>query len=565
MPNIRLWKSQKLTQQTKVYHDESIDNVGGLLKEGVRKAKIAHLLSPNNKEVEENYLMLLYRIEPVKALMEWSKQINVNTLGTENRVFILQRAMETIRSSKIKNIEKEVAARIAYNEALSLSKNKVWASSAQNKLMICEVLAETGNPSAALLKVNELLSAHPLHPESVFLKTRISIHLKESANIAEIGRELATLSSQRNKVGLEAIRHMTLLHLLNPLSMDSLEQCIMLLETNPESANIDFLRVRALQYINSSVLERKREIVSECAKLFNLNEESDLLVFTRWLVRLEAYKEILEYLPASSSSINEDLFKIRMNALAKLNMLEKMLEELSNSPVIPARWRMVVEARVHSLNGNFQDTKKTLDRLIPILANDPRSVRSVCNYLESSKDLSNLSYLLEKLIEEPIHQVFAVKKLLTLNSATADLEDLTNWISKLTKSEGSTHIQEQTLLYLKALDPSTDITSSQINEWIVEAKKLLNIEQSWQNKITLALLYLRDNSPDKALVTLGEPKDWRQWSKLRHAWRIIASEVYNANYETEKALLVSKGVDVEQIDQAEKNSLQKLFPGNKRE
>ena len=61
---------------------------------------------------------------------------------------------------------------------------------------------------------------------------------------------------------------MTLLHLLNPLSMDSLEQCIMLLETNPESANIDFLRVRALQYINSSVLERKREIVSECARNF---------------------------------------------------------------------------------------------------------------------------------------------------------------------------------------------------------------------------------------------------------------------------------------------------------
>ena len=49
------------------------------------------------------------------------------------------------------------------------------------------------------------------------------------------------------------------------------------------------------------------------------------------------------------------------------------------------------------------------------------------------------------------------------------------------------------------------------------------------------------------------------------AWRIIASEVYNANYETEKALLVSKGVDFEKIDQAERKSLQELFAGNKRE
>ena len=52
---------------------------------------------------------------------------------------------------------------------------------------------------------------------------------------------------------------------------------------------------------------------------------------------------------------------------------------------------------------------------------------------------------------------------------------------------------------------------------------------------------------------------------MRHAWRIIASEVYNANHETEKALLVSKGVDFEKIDRAERNSLQKLFAGNKRE
>ena len=133
--------------------------------------------------------------------------------------------------------------------------------------------------------------------------------------------------------------------------------------------------------------------------------------------------------------------------------------------------RLVVEAGVHSLNGNYQDTRKTLDRLIPILTNDPRSVRSVCNYLESSKDLRSLSYLLEKLIDEPIHQVFQVKKLLTLNSATADLKDLINWITKLTKSEGTT-FQEQSLLYLKALDPSSDITSVKLMNGLLKRKKL---------------------------------------------------------------------------------------------
>ena len=55
-----------------MYLDSSIDNAGGLLQNGVDKAKIAMLLNPT-KETEENFLKLLFRTDPTQALIQWSR------------------------------------------------------------------------------------------------------------------------------------------------------------------------------------------------------------------------------------------------------------------------------------------------------------------------------------------------------------------------------------------------------------------------------------------------------------------------------------------------------------
>ena len=78
LPHIKKWKSQRLLFQSKVYLDSSIDNAGGLLQDGVRKARVAHLLNPENQDAEENYLFLLFKIDPTKALEQWSNSSLLN-------------------------------------------------------------------------------------------------------------------------------------------------------------------------------------------------------------------------------------------------------------------------------------------------------------------------------------------------------------------------------------------------------------------------------------------------------------------------------------------------------
>ena len=72
LPKIRNWKSAKLFHQSKIYLDQTIDNAGGLLNEGVRKGRIAHLLNPQDQETFYNYVRLQFRTNPAQALLKWS-------------------------------------------------------------------------------------------------------------------------------------------------------------------------------------------------------------------------------------------------------------------------------------------------------------------------------------------------------------------------------------------------------------------------------------------------------------------------------------------------------------
>jgi hypothetical protein len=115
-------------------------------------------------------------------------------------------------------------------------------------------------------------------------------------------------------------------------------------------------------------------------------------------------------------------------------------------------------------------------------------------------------------------------------------------------------------LYLKLLNPQLPSPSNQLNELIEEAEFMTERTSLPHARITLALGHLRNEAPDRALVALGRPEDWRQWASSRGAWSFLASQIYRLNKDSEKAMVLSKEVNFAQMDRAEKESLQALFP-----
>ena len=559
LPKIRNWKSAKLFQQSKIYLDENIDNAGGLLDEGVRRGRIAHLLNPEDQETLFNYVRLQFRTIPAQALLKWSSALQ-NIEDLEKRCELLDKSLLTLKDDELPIQDRKVAGEVSYREINRLMQNPIWSADPDNILLFCELLAETGKAEQARERLVELLDEYPLYPEGVFLLTRLTVHLKDNTKLIEIGRSLASLSAQRNKTGVDAIRHMTLLHLLNPLSPKSLDRCIELLRSNPDAEPIDYMRIHALQYASTTDDQKRKEIVFQCSALFDMENRKELLIFSRWLARLGEFPRLIEYLPFSKARVEEDLFKLRMNALAQVGDLERIHTEVANAPLIPTLWRMVVEARAYAMQGKYEDSMDVLDRLIPLLGDDPREVRAVCLYLEASKDIRGLCHVLEKLTTQSIHARFALTKLLEHRAGSADIIELQNWLEKLAEISPDDPTLHISSLYLKLLNPQLPSPSNQLNELLEEAKSMTERTSLLHARITLALGHLRNDAPDQALVALGRPENWRQWTNTRGAWSFLASQIYRLNKDSEKAMVLSKEVNFARMDRAEKESLQALFP-----
>jgi hypothetical protein len=83
--------------------------------------------------------------------------------------------------------------------------------------------------------------------------------------------------------------------------------------------------------------------------MFNLDDKEELLILSNWLGKLGAFEYLIHYVPASKAKVDQDLFKLRMSALARLGDTERISQELNDAPIIPLIWRLVVEARSLSM------------------------------------------------------------------------------------------------------------------------------------------------------------------------------------------------------------------------
>ena len=130
--------------------------------------------------------------------------------------------------------ERKIAGEIAIEQLNELLKNNTWLDSPDNSLIASELFAETGDTNRAYKLTENSIKNHPAHAESLFLFSRLTVHLNRKDKLPLLGSRLAKLATRKGKTGVDAIRHMTLLHLLNPLSESSLKKCLELLRKAPK-------------------------------------------------------------------------------------------------------------------------------------------------------------------------------------------------------------------------------------------------------------------------------------------------------------------------------------------
>ena len=131
---IKQLQSKRLLFQSKVYLDSSIDNASGLLENGVKKGRIAMLLDPYNEEAQDNYVSLLFRTDPVKAVIQKSNSdlLKNNHLEQDK---LLRKCLNLLSNENLNKEEIKIVASIAISLSDGLESRKLWASNPENRLL----------------------------------------------------------------------------------------------------------------------------------------------------------------------------------------------------------------------------------------------------------------------------------------------------------------------------------------------------------------------------------------------------------------------------------------------
>ena len=168
MPFLRNWKSDKLYNLSKIYLDDSVTNETNLLSDGIRKARIASLLAPNDSLKKENFLKLLYRLKPTEALLIWSDTYADKVALYDKKIQLTRRCLTTLSDIKISTQERLIAGKIALKHLSFLERDNNWFNSPENSLLSAKILAELGHAEQAKTLILRSLSNHSSHIESIF-------------------------------------------------------------------------------------------------------------------------------------------------------------------------------------------------------------------------------------------------------------------------------------------------------------------------------------------------------------------------------------------------------------
>ena len=103
-----------------------------------------------------------------------------------------------------------------------------------------------------------------------------------------------------------------------------------LVEKNPQSGKIDYMRVFSLLYKNSDNPDEKKDFINGCAQIFDLESTKELLMYGNWLMKMNLLREVTTFLPSFKAKMNQELFVLRSNALLLLGDTELLKEELTS-------------------------------------------------------------------------------------------------------------------------------------------------------------------------------------------------------------------------------------------
>lgn len=510
----------------------------GLPKEAWQKAEIARNLDQENPDIKRFMAKIITTQSPVESIPAWEDLLKLDYDSTDDRLDFTQVLLN------IGNIGKaESQLRIVEeNSSSDIRKNPKW-------LYIQATIAEkSGRLEEALQHLNKILEINTDMIENAQLKKiKLSITSQNPETFKEGQDLLNKLSMQDSELGLQALRFY---YRITGFSSEQAENILQKTLAHPLSNRLD--KMKAFAILHQASPSRGDYCVNKLREFFDMEKDDDIYQYAMWLGSLRRWQEVLDLLTFNRSTMNKKLFLLRMDAMANLQMWNEIENEFSNRSVqIENHWKRVFRGRAFSVMGDKKRARIQWEQAHGAAQDDPDKLLECCLYLEKIREYEGLGFLLRKLAEYAQFEVFAIEKILSYEAEKLTLDEMLDFVDRLSKRKPDNAPLRNDLAYFKLLK-SKDVKESTR----VAQKNLEHSPGTLGYRITYALGLYQQTQYPIALSLLDEP--FINWSDARPAWKLIYAKILEKNGFGDKASQVISNIKLSSISRSESMGLENL-------
>ncbi len=486
-------------------------------------AQAAYALAPYDPTVARAVARVYDRLDPKRAVIFWSEVVKL-TDEPEDRFALANAA---IAADAIPTAREET-------ERLLAATRK---PSAELLFLNARVLACEGKWKDVLRVLRQALDAGIDSPEVHGLLITASRMCPDPADRQAGLAHLHTLAKRTDALGLEALRALAY---IGPADAADARAIGTGLEAHPSAERKDkllALQLRRLAGENTDPAMLRKT----AAYLFKEEEDpAELAELGRWLNQQKLHDQTLEIIPPDLAVKRQDLFLVRLDALAVKKQWGAIDEALKRSDApIEEYLRLLFEARVLQETGRGRRADLAWDRARLALRDNPEKLWFMARYAERLGLFDVAQEALSRLASLPGSQKEALQQLVVVQQMRGRTRDMREALEKLARLTPEDPAVRNDLAYANIL------LGEKIETSVADARRLLQDAPAFLSyRVTLAAGLLRQGKPQEALELFrGIPITW---AAARAGTRVAFAAVLRANKMQAEAQLVLEGLDLKQ-------------------
>ncbi|MCS7063756.1 MAG: tetratricopeptide repeat protein [Methylacidiphilales bacterium] len=511
---LKLWRAHMLCGEAEaLIANEDYEKV-------IEKLQAAYNLSPGLPRARRNLARFFAQHGSEQALFFWRSLLNDGKATEED-----QREMASF------------AIAIGQRDLAETLVNRLYQenpSKPSNLMLMAQLSLRNGDNKTAERCLRQAIQISPNFAEAYFLLSRVLSLSKDEKDHLEARQILMDLIQRNDRIALDAIR--LLAQDLN-LPQSDAERLISRLRSHPLSKTKEKLLAYTIEIRYRP--DEHDALIQKAIQQYSKTPE-ELVELGRWLNQTRNFERVLQVISPEAALRRQDYFLIRMDALASLKRWEEVLRILQKErcPLPTYILHLYTYRALKELN-QPEDAQLAWTRALSA-ANGAQPLMYLAQYAERIGAIHNAIAAYERLTGHTMAARIAYLALVRLRQQLPDTEALRHVYERMVKLTPQDPVIRNDLAYLNLLLKEKIQESFQVAQHLVET-----LPHMLAFRITLALAYLRQQDPEKALGPLDNlPVDWKT---LQPSWRAIYAAVLAANKRIAEAEDLLTGVSASQI------------------